>query len=922
MQDDGTPMVSYDMQILQHRTVKRQDFTLPEVGEHVLCLFLPNGNQEGFILASFYTGSNLFEYPIGSKRLAGKTGIYRSHYADDSEFEYDLNTHTLRGYTNHADIELGRIEPGRPEGGLLGPAIRGERLLETGKTTVHIKVNGDDGIINIKTWDHSTGEQTAEANIDGIKGQIDVTASGDINVSSKKAIRATAEENIIITSAKNIRIWADARLQIRAEEAIRISSGERITMVAPEIHFNPEDDPDHDVSFIKEDESQLYLGDEGEEVLKLQEMLNELGYGVPLTGVFCQDTLDAVNAFKDEYLPGGNKSRWRGLVGPATLEALQNALIEREIQNRSELSLDSAGEDVTRLIEILTELGFTDDDGNPLDPEIDVFDEKVLQALNKFMDMYMTDGQRGIVDANVWRELLRRQREQQQQQAPRVTITFDANGGTLNSPESITIPSGTSITETINDPHRSNHTFKGWRVTAPASVQGFAAASGSAVAHANIIGDFFRWLGGIIFNTNLSLAAEWEAKGELKGPLTIIIPAVDNMGLTIGKRGMNIVLRATPYAVLRWNLRDITNSQNAAFAAGGPINEATSDMPQTSFVIPRDVLSAGRRYELNIRAEDKTSGVVASSYRLFTVTRFDDRDIEVDITYPANDNYTWTRVPEGLTVTVDAASGVERHWALRNLTVKQLLFQEQEFTGPSFNIDQSHLVAGHRYSLAVRARINEIDPGVWSGRDVGVQGGKKMFIDAGHNDSGWNTGATGNGMREQDITYEVSKYLGYILESQGFEVMLSRPTRETNLGHDNSSSINARWQMANAFGADYFISIHVNSVDNETANGAETFVYREEPNLDRRNRSEKFAKSVNDIYVIEMGLHNRGVRPDTESSSRSLGVLRSTNMPAILVELGFLSSLLSFPDVDILQNKRPEMAEALAKGIIAYFSKQ
>jgi len=315
MQDDGTPMVSYDMQILQHRTVKRQDFTLPEIGEHVLCVFLPNGNQEGFILASFYTGSNLFEYPIGSKKLAGKTGIYRSHYADDSEFEYDFNTHILRGYTNHADIELGRIE--------------GERLLETGKTTVHIKVNGDNGIINLKAWNHSTGEQTAEANIDGIKGQIDVTASGDINVSSKKAIRASADENIIITSSKNIRIWADARLQIRAEEAIRISSGERITMVAPEIQFNPENDPDYDVSFIKEDESQLYLGDEGEGVLKLQEMLRELGYDVPLTGVFCQDTLEAVNAFKDEFLPDGNNGRWRGLVGAATLEALDKAVAQQ-----------------------------------------------------------------------------------------------------------------------------------------------------------------------------------------------------------------------------------------------------------------------------------------------------------------------------------------------------------------------------------------------------------------------------------------------------------------------------------------------------------------------------------------------------------------------------------------------------------------
>ena len=71
----------------------------------------------------------------------------------------------------------------------------------------------------------------------------------------------------------------------------------------------------------------------------------------------------------------------------------------------------------------------------------------------------------------------------------------------------------------------------------------------------------------------------------------------------------------------------------------------------------------------------------------------------------------------------------------------------------------------------------------------------KIFLDSGHNNSSFNTGAERNGLREQDITYEVSRMLGDILEHY-FEIKLSRPTKETNLGTNNATAINARWQIA------------------------------------------------------------------------------------------------------------------------------
>ena len=63
----------------------------------------------------------------------------------------------------------------------------------------------------------------------------------------------------------------------------------------------------------------------------------------------------------------------------------------------------------------------------------------------------------------------------------------------------------------------------------------------------------------------------------------------------------------------------------------------------------------------------------------------------------------------------------------------------------------------------------------------------KIYIDQGHNPNPPNTGAEGNGLREQDITYEVGVRLAELLRQNGnFDVRLSRPTRETQLGNSTN----------------------------------------------------------------------------------------------------------------------------------------
>ena len=74
----------------------------------------------------------------------------------------------------------------------------------------------------------------------------------------------------------------------------------------------------------------------------------------------------------------------------------------------------------------------------------------------------------------------------------------------------------------------------------------------------------------------------------------------------------------------------------------------------------------------------------------------------------------------------------------------------------------------------------------------------KIFIDQGHNPYGPNTGAVGNGVIEQDVNYNVGKFLQDFLENDyRFSVRVSRPTPDTVLGTDNSSSLRARVNAAN-----------------------------------------------------------------------------------------------------------------------------
>ena len=182
----------------------------------------------------------------------------------------------------------------------------------------------------------------------------------------------------------------------------------------------------------------------------------------------------------------------------------------------------------------------------------------------------------------------------------------------------------------------------------------------------------------------------------------------------------------------------------------------------------------------------------------------------------------------------------------------------------------------------------------------------KIFVDQGHNPQNPNAGAEANGVREQDITYDVGIRLAALLRADPeFEVLLSRNSADEQLGTSNATSLQARVYAANSWGADYFISLHCNASENTSASGSEAYVYR----LDgpAYELGLRILEGLHDMT----GLANRGIfaRP-------SLYVLRATSMPAVLVEMGYITN---HNDVYLLTNDPESFARGIYRGIRLYF---
>ncbi|NPV30554.1 MAG: phage baseplate assembly protein V [Firmicutes bacterium] len=84
---EAQEVVSYDLPVIQRQTLRNKDYYLPDVGEHVVCIFLPTGNADGFILGAIYTDEDQLPASSQDKRVI--------QFEDGTRIEYDRASHTL-----------------------------------------------------------------------------------------------------------------------------------------------------------------------------------------------------------------------------------------------------------------------------------------------------------------------------------------------------------------------------------------------------------------------------------------------------------------------------------------------------------------------------------------------------------------------------------------------------------------------------------------------------------------------------------------------------------------------------------------------------------------------------------------------------------------------------------------------------------
>lgn len=169
---------------------------------------------------------------------------------------------------------------------------------------------------------------------------------------------------------------------------------------------------------------------------------------------------------------------------------------------------------------------------------------------------------------------------------------------------------------------------------------------------------------------------------------------------------------------------------------------------------------------------------------------------------------------------------------------------------------------------------------------------KTVWIDAGH--GGKDPGATGNGLKEKDITLQISLAIKRRLESQyeNVKVLLSRSS-------DADMTLRERTDKANQAGTDILVSVHCNAGGG--AGGFESYRYTAESAV---------SKSLQDVlhHAIVMELKPHDVT-DRGKKSKNLHMVRESKMPAVLTENLFVDVV-----NDANKLKQQEVIEAIAQG--------
>lgn len=183
-----------------------------------------------------------------------------------------------------------------------------------------------------------------------------------------------------------------------------------------------------------------------------------------------------------------------------------------------------------------------------------------------------------------------------------------------------------------------------------------------------------------------------------------------------------------------------------------------------------------------------------------------------------------------------------------------------------------------------------------------INGGVVITLDAGH--GGYDSGAVGpSGLYEKNVTLAVTLKLGKILQEKGMDVVYTRTSDKVSWPANVGDDLQARCDISDAAGSNYFVSIHANSADASGARGIETYYYSQ--NL----AGKQLAQSIQTELINKTDLIDRGVM------TANFYVIKNTAAPSVLAEVGFISN----PTEEALlatDDFQQKLAEGIASGIM------
>ena len=275
-----------------------------------------------------------------------------------------------------------------------------------------------------------------------------------------------------------------------------------------------------------------------------------------------------------------------------------------------------------------------------------------------------------------------------------------------------------------------------------------------------------------------------------------------------------------------------------------------------------------------------------------------------------------------------------------------LLGKEQVKLNAPVSIDQSSVMLPHDFRAKVMDRFPNLFTATAPSRSRVTRVTRvfrklrEVVIDAGH--GGKDPGAIGvAGMQEKTVVLDVAQRLEKLLEAAGVKVTMTRKD-------DTFFSLPERTAIASRSRADLFISIHANSSPVRSVHGVEVYCLKDlgtlEKNEAQRQANHKLmfknlsmkkgSLSLEDIVEDMLYTHKQSVSPalatkladrvaqtakanDRGDKQSRFFVLRNTLIPAVLVEIGFVTNpkegrLLKTGDY------RQRIAEGLANGILGY----